>query len=180
MAMVYGLVTQHKGYTDLHSEEGKGTTVGLYFPAVAAIVPASGDASEARVRVGGTEHILVVDDEEGIRRSAARVLTRFGYAVAEASDGEGALAAIQSATSPFDLVLSDVVMPRLNGMALYRKLRGHGSGVRVLLMSGHTAEDLDALDEPLSGASFLHKPWSITDLLRRVREVLDERLAAAS
>jgi nitrogen-specific signal transduction histidine kinase/ActR/RegA family two-component response regulator len=177
MAMVYGLVTQHNGYTDLHSEEGRGTTVRLYFPALAGSIAHPGGVAEEVTPVGGNERILVVDDEEGIRRSAARVLSRFGYAVAEASDGEGALAAIRSADSPFDLVLSDVVMPRSSGMALYRQLRGHGCGVRVLLMSGHTAEDLDALDEPLSGASFLQKPWSITDLLRRVREVLDERLA---
>ena len=180
MAMVYGLVTQHKGHADLDSEEGRGTTVRLYFPAVESGPRPLSEAADARLRVRGTERILVVDDEEGIRRSAARVLTRFGYAVSEASDGVGALAAIQNAKVPFDLVVSDVVMPRLSGMALYRELREHGSGVRVLLMSGHTAEDLDALDEPLSGARFLPKPWSITDLLHRVREVLDERLAAAS
>jgi two-component system cell cycle sensor histidine kinase/response regulator CckA len=75
----------------------------------------------------------------------------------------------------FDLVLSDMVMPRMSGMALYRELRLRKSGARVLLMSGHTAEDLDALDEPDAGLRFLHKPWSISDLLRRVREVLDER-----
>ncbi|HEY5939435.1 MAG TPA: ATP-binding protein, partial [Gemmatimonadales bacterium] len=178
MAMVYGLVTQHKGYSDLDSEEGRGTTVRLYFPAIGVAVPPARGPSESRPQVGGNERILVVDDEEGIRRSAARVLTRFGYSVAEASDGEGALAAIRGAEHPFDLVVSDVVMPRVSGMALYRELRGHGSGVRVLLMSGHTAEDLDALDEPLSGARFLPKPWSITDLLHRVREVLDERLAS--
>jgi PAS domain S-box-containing protein len=180
MAMVYGLVSQHKGYSELDSEEGRGTTVRMYFPVIGAGVPPARASSESRPRVGGNERILVVDDEEGIRRSAARVLTRFGYAVVEASDGEGALAAIRDAEHPFDLVVSDVVMPRLSGMALYRELRGHGSGVRVLLMSGHTAEDLDALDEPLSGAKFLPKPWSITDLLHRVREVLDDGLAAAS
>jgi PAS domain S-box-containing protein len=180
MAMVYGLVRQHQGYTDLQSREGRGTTVRLYFPAVAAIAQSSGKQSDNHLRVGGTERILVVDDEEGIRRSAARVLARFGYAVEEASDGEGALAAIRNADPPFDLVLSDVIMPRLSGTALYQELRSNGRGVRVLLMSGHTAEDLDALDDPLAGANFLHKPWSITDLLRRVREVLDERPVAAA
>jgi DNA-binding response OmpR family regulator len=62
----------------------------------------------------------------------------------------------------------------MNGMALYRELRRRDSRARVLLMSGHTAEDLDALDEPDAGVKFLHKPWSVTDLLRRVREVLDD------
>ncbi len=180
MAMVYGLVTQHKGYTDLQSEEGRGTTVRLYFPAVNLVAGAAGELSEQERPVGGSERILVVDDEEGIRRSAVRVLSRFGYAVDEAADGEAAISAIRGAEAPFNLVITDVVMPRMGGMALYRELRKAGSPIRVLLMSGHTAEDLDHLDDPLSGARFLHKPWSMTDLLRRVREVLDDRSVAAA
>ena len=180
MAMVYGLVTQHKGYADLHSEEGRGTTVRLYFPALPVSVQQSTRVSESGSPVGGKERILVVDDEDGVRRSAVRVLSRFGYAVEEAADGEAALEAVDRAPAPFDLVLSDVVMPRMSGMALYRELRRRDSGVRVLLMSGHTAEDLDALDEPEAGVKFLHKPWSITDLLKRVREVLDDGVAAKS
>ena len=180
MAMVYGLITQHKGYTDLDSEEGRGTTVRLFFPAQTATALAGTDSGDAGAPVGGTERILVVDDEEGIRRSAVRVLSKFGYEVDEAADGESAMAAIRGAQSPFSLVLTDVVMPRMGGMALYNELRKEGSPVRVLLMSGHTAEDLEQLDHPLGGARFLHKPWSITDLLRRVREVLDDRSASAA
>ena len=180
MAMVYGLVTQHKGYADLQSEEGRGTTVRLYFPAVTTTMRACDVASEPAAPVGGTERILVVDDEEGIRRSAVRVLSRFGYEVDEASDGHAAIEVIREAKAPFSLVLTDVVMPRMGGLALYEELRREGSGVRVLLMSGHTAEDLDQVNDPLSGAGFLHKPWSVTDLLRRVREVLDDRSGAAA
>ena len=175
MAMVYGLVTQHKGYADLHSEEGRGTTVRIYFPASSESVPQSAGLADTRPPQGGKERILVVDDEAGVRRSAVRVLSRFGYAVEEAADAEGALAAVGEAIVPFDLVLSDMVMPQMSGMALYRELRRRKHESRVLLMSGHTAEDLDALDEPDAGLKFLHKPWSVTDLLRRVREVLDER-----
>jgi CheY-like chemotaxis protein len=178
MAMVYGLVTQHRGFADLHSEEGKGTTVRLYFPATAALVqPAAPIAGTAAV--GGKERILVVDDEDGVRRSAVRVLSRFGYAVEEAADGAGALALVNDVPSRFDLVLSDVVMPRMSGMALYRELRRRDSGARVLLMSGHTAEDLDALDDSDATVKFIHKPWSVTDLLKRVREVLDDGAKAS-
>jgi two-component system cell cycle sensor histidine kinase/response regulator CckA len=172
MAMVYGLVTQHRGYADLHSEEGRGTTVRLYFPAVSASIQQTSSAAENSPE-GGKERILVVDDEDGVRRSAMRVLSRFGYVVEQAADAEGALAAVSSSPGRFDLVLSDVVMPRMSGMALYRELRRRKSGARVLLMSGHTAEDLDVLDEPDATVKFLHKPWSVTDLLRKVREVLD-------
>jgi PAS domain S-box-containing protein len=178
MAMVYGLVTQHRGYADLESEEGKGTVVRLYFPVAAALAQPHSAVPEA-APVGGKERILVVDDEDGVRRSAARVLSRFGYAVQEADDAEGALALLGSAAAPFDLVLSDMVMPRMSGMALYRELRRQESGARVLLMSGHSPEDLDALEEPDASVKFLHKPWSVTDLLRRVREVLDEGAKAS-
>jgi PAS domain S-box-containing protein len=173
MAMVYGLVTQHRGYVDLHSEEGRGTTVRLFFPAIAAAVQEPGAVAVAEA-VGGSERILVVDDEAGVRRSAARVLSRFGYQVEEASDAEIALALVASEPTRFDLVLSDMVMPRMSGMGLWRELRRRNSGARVLLMSGHMAEDLDTLDEPSPELRLLHKPWSVTDLLRRVREVLDE------
>jgi PAS domain S-box-containing protein len=180
MAMVYGLVTQHRGYADIYSEEGRGTTVRLYFPAVATAIGTGVTPQDDVHPVGGNERILVVDDEDGIRRSAMRVLSRFGYQVDEAPDGCAAMAVIREAKSPFNLVLTDVVMPRMGGMALYHELRREGSGVPVLLMSGHTAEDLDQLEDPVAGAGFLHKPWSVTDLLRRVREVLDARSGAAA
>jgi PAS domain S-box-containing protein len=180
MAMVYGLVTQHRGYADLYSEEGRGTTARLYFPAVADAVRNGAAAQDDIKPVGGSEHILVVDDEDGIRRSAVRVLSKFGYSVDEAPDGCAAMAVIRDAKSPFNLVLTDVVMPRMGGMALYHELRREGSAVPVLMMSGHTAEDLDQLEDPVSAARFLHKPWSVTDLLRRVREVLDAGAGSAA
>jgi two-component system, cell cycle sensor histidine kinase and response regulator CckA len=174
MAMVYGLVSQHRGYAELLSEEGHGTTVRLFFPALPISVQQSIVSSDPEPPAGRNERILVVDDEDGVRRSAVRVLSRFGYVVEEAADGEGALVAVGQSRDPFDLVISDMVMPRMGGMELYRELRSRDSGARVLLMSGHTAEDIDALEEPTAGVKFLHKPWSVTDLLRRVREVLDE------
>ena len=180
MAMVYGLVTQHRGYADLNSEEGRGTTVRLYFPAVATAVRNGVAPPEDTNPIGGSERILVVDDEDGIRRSAVRVLSRFGYEVDEAPDGCAAMAILREAKAPYNLVLTDVVMPRMGGMALYRELRQEGSAVPILLMSGHTAEDLDELDDPMAGTKFLHKPWSVTDLLRRVREVLDDDSGAAA
>jgi DNA-binding NtrC family response regulator len=124
--------------------------------------------------VGGTERILVVDDEEGIRRSAMRVLKLFGYEVEEAADGKAALAILSGSGAPFDLVLSDLVMPRMGGLALYEELWRRNVNTRALLMSGYTAEDVRALTGVSPSVSFLNKPWSVTDLLRRVREVLDE------
>jgi DNA-binding NtrC family response regulator len=165
---------QHNGYIGLHSEPGRGTTFLLYFPATRSSIAASGPETAGAAPVGGTERILVVDDEEGIRRSAARVLARAGYTVEESEDGEAALALLGRPDAPCDLVLSDLVMPRMGGLVLHEELRRRGCNIRVLLMSGYAAEDARAQEGAHPGLTFLHKPWSVTDLLRRVREVLDQ------
>jgi two-component system cell cycle sensor histidine kinase/response regulator CckA len=173
MAMIYGLMKQHSGYIDLESEVGRGTTVRLFFPAASGTpVPSTADPTRSAA-LGGTERILVVDDEEGIRRSALRVLTRYGYSVEEATDGEGALELLNNGASDVDLVLSDIVMPRKGGLALYEELRSRGK--RVLLMSGYTSGDFDALNQVQPSLRILHKPWTVTDLLRAIRAALDEQ-----
>jgi CheY-like chemotaxis protein len=179
MAMVYGLMKQHNGYISLYSEPERGTTFRLYFPAVTPCTQASAAQPDTPAPAGGRERILIVDDEDGIRRSAARVLRRSGYAVEEAADGQKALALLGRAENQFDLVLSDLVMPHMGGLALYEKLQARGNGTRVLLMSGYTAEDVRALKAAQPGLRFLHKPWTVTDLLRRVRGILDEPAGAA-
>jgi PAS domain S-box-containing protein len=179
MAMVYGLMKQHNGYISLYSEPERGTTFRLYFPAVTPCTQASAAQPDTPAPAGGRERILIVDDEDGIRRSAARVLRRSGYAVEEAADGQKALALLGRAENQFDLLLSDLVMPHMGGLALYEKLQARGNGTRVLLMSGYTAEDVRALKAAQPGLRFLHKPWTVTDLLRRVRGILDEPAGAA-
>jgi CheY-like chemotaxis protein len=176
MAMVYGLMKQHGGYIDLESEVGQGTTVRLFFPITSTAEVQSPPEPET-ASLGGKERILIVDDEDGIRRSAVRVLTRYGYSVQEASDGDGALELLGNGGPPVDLVLTDVVMPRKGGLALYEELRSQGR--RVLLMSGHTSGDFDALNQAHPGVRILHKPWSVTDLLHAVRAALEEEQAAA-
>jgi two-component system NtrC family sensor kinase len=173
MSMVYGLMKQHNAYVGLYSELGHGTTFRLYFPAVAPHIRGAAAQAQAAPPRGGTERILVVDDDPGIRSSAVKVLTRYGYHVAEAADGESALETLSGSTIPFDLVLSDLIMPRMGGLALSDELAKRDSGSRVLLMSGYTPEDVHALGDAHQGLKFLHKPWTVTDLLRRVREALD-------
>ena len=173
MAMIYGLVKQHSGYIDLESEPGRGTTVRMFFPTVPVTQGKHTVESDPTSNLGGKEHILIVDDEDGIRRSAARVLTRHGYSVEEAGDGDEALAALNNGGPPVDLILTDIVMPRGGGLALYQELRERGK--RVLLMSGYTTGDFDALNKAQAGLRILHKPWTVTDLLRAVRGALDEQ-----
>ena len=172
MAMVYGLVKQHEGFVDVSSEPGQGTAVRVYFPA-AAEVAAQPEAAEAPAISGGTERILLVEDDVSVRRAATRVLERFGYTVVAAEDGAEALAIMGRLDRAPDLIISDVVMPRGSGPKLLQALRDRGVPHRILFTSGYTARDASdraALDPALP---FLPKPWTIADLLRKVREVLD-------
>src|SRR3954470_5207300 len=173
MAMVYGLMKQHNGYIGVYSEPGQGTTLRLYFPAVSGKSAALGPAPVQSAPAGGIERILVVDDEDGIRRSMVRVLSRAGYTVEQAANGESALALLNNGAGSFDLMITDLVMPRLGGLALYEELCRRGSDMRVIMMTGHTPEDITVLREAHPELKFLSKPWSVTDLLGRVREALD-------
>ncbi|MEK6767725.1 MAG: PAS domain S-box protein, partial [Gemmatimonadota bacterium] len=172
MAMVYGLVKQHGGYVDVYTEVGRGTTIRVF-------LPASAEASErpaaaaAPVLRGGSETILLVEDEEALRRTTKRVLERHGYTVLTAADGAEALDAFQAHRAEIALVLSDVVMPRMGGPELLRKLQAAGHRVRFLFTSGYTAPDVEATAKIPSGTPFVSKPWNIADLLSRVRRVLD-------
>ena len=178
MAMVYGLVTQLGGRITVDSAVGQGTTVTLYFPAVAA--PALPDAAPAvRTLRGGTETILVVEDEPGLRRAAHRVLEKHGYTVLLAENGTQALEILGRTDGQVKLVMTDVVMPQMGGPDLYRAIRGLGKTMPVLFTSGYSERDGEAAAS-LHGQPFLHKPWSMTELLDRVRDVLDGAPAARS
>jgi PAS domain S-box-containing protein len=175
MPIVYGLVKEHGGFVRTESELGQGTTVRAYLPTAAEdAAPADARVAEAR---GGTETILLVEDDEALRRSGTRVLTRYGYTVVTASDGLEALEIIRSAVTPPDLIVSDVVMPHASGPELLRALREGGVLARVLFTSGYPARDVHERTPLEPGVPFLAKPWTIHELVRRVREVLDAPLA---
>jgi PAS domain S-box-containing protein len=170
MAMVYGLVKQHNGYVDVASRPGEGTAVRVYLPRAGETAAAPAEAP-APVTGGSGETILLVEDEPALRRAATRVLTRAGYTVLVAADGREALDLLER-DGRADLVITDVVMPRLGGNELIRELRQRGRHMRVLFTSGYPGrgESPEAL-EP--GFPFLTKPWTIPELLGAVRAVLD-------
>jgi PAS domain S-box-containing protein len=173
MAMVYGLVKQHEGYVSVYSERGRGTTVRIYFPAVAEEASELSPPETSRP-VGGRETILLVEDDASLRRTATRVLERHGYTVVTATDGFDALDVVQSRATPPDLIISDVVMPRASGPQLLAALRDRGAAPRMLFTSGYTARDVHDRALLEGDVPFLAKPWTIVDLLRKVREVLDQ------
>ena len=172
MSVVYGLMKQHGGFVEVASTPGRSTTVRVYFPAVSAApaAPTRPDAGEIR---GGSELVLLVEDEPSVMRATTRVLETFGYAVVGAGDGREALEYLRSGQPTPALVISDVVMPGIGGPELLRRMREAGLQVRILFTSGYTERDVNERATLHPGMPFLSKPWTVTALLQRIREVLD-------
>jgi len=172
LAMVYGLVRQHDGFVDVRSTPGTGTTVRVLLPVVEPAVRPTAPGGEAPDR-RGSETILLAEDEDALRRAATRVLTKQGYRVLEAANGAEALALYGQHEIEIKLIIADVVMPTMGGPQLIRELRNAGKKVRVLFTSGYEARDAQETRALDPGQPFLAKPWTVSDLLRQVREVLD-------
>jgi signal transduction histidine kinase/ActR/RegA family two-component response regulator len=171
LSTVYGIIKQAGGYVWLYSEPGHGTTVKVYLPAVAAGAPAAAPRDQQRLR--GSERILVVEDEEMVRRIARRALEEFGYEVVEAADGQAALDLLAGPSEPPDLILCDIVMPGLSGPELGAALAERVPGVRVLYMSGYPGSDVKLRQLVLPSAPFIQKPFGAADLAAKVRALLD-------
>jgi len=169
LPMVFGLMKQHGGFVHVYSEPGQGTTVRLYFPLTDASVGAAPEAAPTAEH--GTETILVVEDQETLRRATARALRKLGYQVLVAADGSEALDVLGEHGTEIGLVISDVVMPNVGGLELYRRIRESGNPVPFFLTSGYAAGTGDAAGVPLD-VSVLEKPWTLESLGRRIREVL--------
>jgi hypothetical protein len=175
LATVYGIVSQSGGHTRIYSDEGVGTSISILLPA--AKQDAARDEFHGRVDrlepLVGAETILVVDDEEALREVTRRILTRNGYIVVTASSGAQAMEIAASHVGPIDLVLTDVIMPAMQGPTVAKEVKALRPGIRVLFMSGHAQPVLEA--EALLGTEFLlvEKPFDQAILLENVRKVLD-------
>jgi PAS domain S-box-containing protein len=172
LAVVYGIVKQSGGSLFVYSEPGRGSTFKIYLPRTDA--PESKEQMTALdAAAGGSEIVLLVEDEQALRAIVAETLRMAGYTVLEASDPKEALVVAAQSQPPIQLVITDVVLPGQSGPETANQIRNAQPGVRVLLMSGYTDRLLDgnALVEP--GTPFLSKPFTIDALLRKVRAVLD-------
>ncbi|MDR7460778.1 MAG: PAS domain S-box protein [Armatimonadota bacterium] len=170
LATVYGIVKQSGGEIVVESEPGQGTTFRIYLPRVEAEPDPDEEVAEEPVP-GGTETILLVEDEAEVRRLARDILREHGYAVHEAADGEEGLRRARDAA--FDLLVTDVVLPRVGGVELARRLSAVRPGLRVLYMSGYTEDDMTFRSLAAREVPFLSKPFSPASLLRAVRQALD-------
>jgi hypothetical protein len=175
LATVYGIVSQSGGYSKIYSDEGVGTSISILLPAAdrdATIGEVDGSAGHVK-RLVGSETILVVDDEEALREVTRRILTRNGYNVVTASSGAQAIQIASSHVGPIDLVLTDVIMPKMQGPSVANEVTALRPDSRVLFMSGHAQPVLEA--EAVLGTEFrlLEKPFGQATLLETVRKVLD-------
>ncbi len=173
LPIVQGLVAELGGVVELESTVAWGTAVRLCFPLTVDALPAPPPAAAVPFR-GGDETILVVEDEEAIRRSAKRALEQLGYTVIVAANGAEALEVLRGEQT-IDLVISDSIMPRMGGVEFYERLRGEGLTVPFLLASGYTPQEATAGGTRRPDVPFLPKPWSLTDLATAVRTTLDHR-----
>ncbi len=172
LATSYGIVKQSGGHIGAYSEVGIGTTMKAYLPRVAA--PAGDDAGpEAAELPRGTETVLLVEDEERVRAVGKRILEGQGYTVLEAADGEKALRLIENHTGSLHLLLTDVVLPKMDGRLLAERVKELLPDVKVLFASGYT-EDVVLKHRLLTHeVALLQKPFTMESLLSKVREVLD-------
>lgn len=177
LSTAYGIVKQTGGYILCESVVGTGTTFTIYLPVhFGADTPAEEPApSPAPVKMSARpdQHVLLVEDEDPVRAFASRALKLRGYQVIEASSGEQALSLLTDDRLKIDLFVSDVVMPGLDGVSWVRHALKDRPGTRVIFMSGYTEDVFEDGRNPIDGASFLQKPFSLTDLIAAVGEKLD-------
>jgi PAS domain S-box-containing protein len=172
LSTVYGIIKQSGGYVFVQSERGRGTVFTIYFPRVDEPTENRGATAQTLAAIGGSETILLVEDEDSVRQLVRETLESRGYQVLEAANGQAALALAASHSETIHLVITDVVMPGLSGHELVHQLLATRPATKVLYLSGH-AEDTVAT--PLSSQppkAFLQKPFTLQNLSRRVREVL--------
>ena len=188
LSTVYGIIKQSEGYICPISDIGEGTTFQIYLPALKAdeipepeiVTPEELFEAAQPVDISGRGRILLVEDEEGVRSIAASQLRSRGYEVEEACDGEEALEILEDAPGSFDLVVSDVVMPGIDGPTLIREAKDLLGSAKVLFMSGYAERDIAQQLDDDREVSFMPKPFTVKQLAERVKAELNARAKEAA
>jgi two-component system, cell cycle sensor histidine kinase and response regulator CckA len=169
---VYGIVKQSGGFIEASSREGRGTRFEIYLPSTPAPAGASEPAEAAPGTARGSGTVLLVEDNDAVRRVGTRALTRNGYTVLGAADGAEGLAMATAYAGSIDLVVTDVVMPRMGGWELARRLSESRPGTRIIFTSGFAEDAVQRPERFDAGAHFLPKPYGPEELVRSAASVL--------
>jgi PAS domain S-box-containing protein len=175
LSVVFGIIKQHNGFIDINSEVGKGSAITVYLPVThskAKAIPASPTSKTS----GGSETILIVEDNPQVRNLARLILKGAGYRVLEAEDGQHAMEVFSKYQEDIDLVISDVVMPRMGGREVMDHMRAINPLVKILFTSGYSASGIHTDFILKEGLEFVAKPYDTETLRTRVRAVLDDNL----
>jgi PAS domain S-box-containing protein len=173
LATIYGIVKQNNGFINVYSEPGQGSTFNIYLPRLVAGEDIDKTAPEKKAIAGGTETILLVEDEPTILRMTRMMLERKGYSVLSAATPTEAVEKATHHSGPIDMLMTDVVMPEMNGRDLAGKITPLYPDIRLLFMSGYTANVIAHQGVLDDGVAFIQKPFSMADMTEKVREVLD-------
>jgi len=180
LATVYGIVKQSAGHITVYSELGHGTTFKVYLPLTEEPFSKPEMAALNGIVPNGTETILLVEDEESLREVTREYLCSKGYSVVAACDADSAIAAVKKEPRTIDLLLTDVILPGSSGVQLAQRLACENPQLRVLYVSGYTADAVVHHGGHAVNFGFLSKPFSLSTLARKIRAVLDsERLELA-
>jgi CheY-like chemotaxis protein len=171
LSTAYGIIKQSGGYIFAKSEVDRGTTFSIYLPQVDDAAEPLGTECAAQFAAGGTETVLLVEDEESVRQLVRETLEAKGYKVLEAEHGEAALGVVSEHHGPIDILITDVVMPGMSGRELAKQLCASDPAMKVLFLSGYTEDAIvhQGVLEP--GTAFLQKPFTLQMLSRKVREI---------
>jgi PAS domain S-box-containing protein len=174
LAIAYGIIRQHDGYIKVYSEEGKGTTFKILLPVISEESSKRQEAEAGAPIQGGTETILIAEDDAALRKLSRIVLESFGYSVITAADGEEAITRYKEHREKIQLLILDMIMPKKSGKEAYEEIRKLSPDIRVLFASGYTMDILSKKELLGEDMAFMAKPVTPKDLLRTVREVLDK------
>lgn len=175
LSTVYGIIKRHNGFIDVLSEPGKGSSFKVYLPRTKEKIESKEIELITKDIARGTETILLVEDEKEVRGFTMKLLTFFGYSVIEAVDGLDGFRKCKIHKSNVDLVLTDVIMPKMNGRELSKNLNGCCHGVEVLFMSGYTEKTISDNGVFKNDINILQKPFTPQSLAQKVRMILDEK-----
>jgi PAS domain S-box-containing protein len=174
LSIVHGVITQHSGHIEVLSEPGKGTVFKMYLP----LVPYQAERARTPVvhqPAGGSETVLIAEDNEPVRILVRNILTEYGYSILESADGQEAVEKYMGTDNHVDLLLLDVVLPKIDGKSVYEEIRKAKPDIKVLFMSGYTTDIVQKHGVEGCESNFLQKPIMPHILLGKVREVLDAR-----